>query len=83
MRRGQIVALAGESGSGKATLARIAAGLESADRGTCVVGGVPLTAGRRPTTERRRLASRVQTVFQDPYSSLNPLRDWVPPSARR
>ncbi|WP_242548802.1 ABC transporter ATP-binding protein [Streptomyces albidoflavus] len=76
MRRGQIVALAGESGSGKTTLARIAAGLESADRGTCVVGGVPLTAGRRPTTaERRRLASRVQIVFQDPYSSLNPLRD--------
>ncbi|MFE6600259.1 oligopeptide/dipeptide ABC transporter ATP-binding protein [Streptomyces albidoflavus] len=76
VRRGQIVALAGESGSGKTTLARIAAGLESADRGTCVVGGVPLTAGRRPTTaERRRLASRVQIVFQDPYSSLNPLRD--------
>ncbi|MFF9748120.1 oligopeptide/dipeptide ABC transporter ATP-binding protein [Streptomyces albidoflavus] len=76
VRRGQIVALAGESGSGKTTLARIAAGLESADRGTCVVGGVPLTPGRRPTTaERRRLASRVQIVFQDPYSSLNPLRD--------
>ncbi|WP_127453694.1 ABC transporter ATP-binding protein [Streptomyces sp. B29(2018)] len=76
VRRGQIVALAGESGSGKTTLARIAAGLESADRGTCVVGGVPLTTGRRPTTaERRRLASRVQIVFQDPYSSLNPLRD--------
>ncbi|MGW4459178.1 hypothetical protein ACWEJQ_23775 [Streptomyces albidoflavus] len=40
--------MAGDSGSGKTPLARIAAGLESAGRGTCVVGGASLTAGRSP-----------------------------------
>ncbi|MER5274995.1 ABC transporter ATP-binding protein [Streptomyces sp. NPDC002809] len=73
--RNTVVALVGESGSGKTTLARIAVGLETFDGGTVSVGGIPLPAGRRPTTaDRRRLAEQVQIVFQDPYSSLNPLR---------
>ncbi|MFD6278616.1 dipeptide ABC transporter ATP-binding protein [Streptomyces sp. NPDC060209] len=72
---GRITALVGESGSGKTTLARIAVGLESFDRGEVDVGGLPLTAGRLPTrAERSRLASQVQIVFQDPFSSLPPLR---------
>lgn len=73
--RNTVVALVGESGSGKTTLARIAVGLETFDRGAVSVGGIALPAGRRPTTaDRRRLAEQVQIVFQDPYSSLNPLR---------
>ncbi|MER8084951.1 ABC transporter ATP-binding protein [Streptomyces sp. NPDC094048] len=73
--RGTVVALVGESGSGKTTLARIAVGLETFDGGTVSVGGIALPAGRRPgTADRRRLAEQVQIVFQDPYSSLNPLR---------
>ncbi|MFJ8860141.1 dipeptide ABC transporter ATP-binding protein [Streptomyces sp. NPDC102451] len=72
---GRITALVGESGSGKTTLARIAVGLESFDEGAVDVGGLPLTAGRLPTrAERSRLAPQVQIVFQDPYSSLPPLR---------
>ncbi|WP_327365685.1 ABC transporter ATP-binding protein [Streptomyces sp. NBC_01217] len=70
-----VVALVGESGSGKTTLARIAVGLETFDGGTVTVGGIALSAGRRPAAaDRRRLAGQVQIVFQDPYSSLNPLR---------
>ncbi|MEV0786521.1 ABC transporter ATP-binding protein [Streptomyces sp. NPDC050423] len=73
--RNTVTALVGESGSGKTTLARIAVGLETFDGGTVSVGGVALPAGRRPgTADRRRLAEQVQIVFQDPYSSLNPLR---------
>ncbi|MFD8567558.1 dipeptide ABC transporter ATP-binding protein [Streptomyces sp. NPDC059639] len=73
--RGRVTALVGESGSGKTTLARIAVGLETFSAGDVEVGGVPLTPGRRPAgAERAALASRVQIVFQDPYSSLNPLR---------
>ncbi|MFI6121975.1 ABC transporter ATP-binding protein [Streptomyces sp. NPDC051064] len=72
---GRITALVGESGSGKTTLARIAVGLESFDQGQVDVGGLPLAAGRMPThAERSRLAPQVQIVFQDPYSSLPPLR---------
>ncbi|WP_285571299.1 ABC transporter ATP-binding protein [Streptomyces sp. RTGN2] len=73
--RNTVVALVGESGSGKTTLARIAVGLETFDRGAVSVGGIALPAGRRPgTADRRRLAGQAQIVFQDPYSSLNPLR---------
>ncbi|GAA3477047.1 ABC transporter ATP-binding protein [Streptomyces yanii] len=73
--RHTVVALVGESGSGKTTLARIAVGLETFDTGTVTVGGLALSAGRRPgTTDRHRLAEQVQIVFQDPYSSLNPSR---------
>ncbi|MFE6973277.1 ABC transporter ATP-binding protein [Streptomyces sp. NPDC057682] len=73
--RNTVVALVGESGSGKTTLARIAVGLETFDGGEVSVGGIALPRGRRPgTADRRRLAEQVQIVFQDPYSSLNPLR---------
>ncbi|MBW8484129.1 ABC transporter ATP-binding protein [Actinomadura parmotrematis] len=58
--RGEAVAVVGESGSGKTTLARCVVGLETPDAGTVDVGGAP--AGPR----------RVQIVFQDPYSALNP-----------
>ncbi|MFF3501588.1 ABC transporter ATP-binding protein [Streptomyces sp. NPDC003247] len=72
---GRITALVGESGSGKTTLARIAVGLESFDAGQVDVGDVSLSAGRLPAGARRtRLASRAQIVFQDPFSSLDPLR---------
>ncbi|MFF5897888.1 ABC transporter ATP-binding protein [Streptomyces argenteolus] len=72
---GSVVALVGESGSGKTTLARIAIGLETFDGGSVRTGGIALPAGRRPgTADRRRLAGKAQIVFQDPYSSLNPLR---------
>jgi peptide/nickel transport system ATP-binding protein len=65
LRKGEIFALVGESGCGKSTLARVLLGLLRADTGAVQLSGEPLS-GFKP------LARRVQPVFQDPYSSLNP-----------
>jgi peptide/nickel transport system ATP-binding protein len=72
VERGQIVGLVGESGCGKSTLARAAVGLVSATSGSVVFEGEPVT----PMTRRARPAAlvRLQLVFQNPYSSLNPRR---------
>ncbi|MCD5346156.1 ABC transporter ATP-binding protein [Agromyces sp. S2-1-8] len=65
---GQIAGVVGESGSGKSTLARCIAGLEREDDGTIAFDGRPLAPGRRSRTPEQ-----MQIVFQDPYSSLNPM----------
>jgi oligopeptide/dipeptide ABC transporter ATP-binding protein len=67
IRRGEALALVGESGSGKSTLAQALAGLLPADRGEIRFDDRALPA-RRSREDRRR----IQMVFQDPYSSLNP-----------
>ena len=70
--RGQILGLVGESGCGKSTLARAAVGMVAPLAGTIRFEGRevrPLTRGSRP----RELA-RLQMVFQNPFSSLNPRR---------
>jgi oligopeptide/dipeptide ABC transporter ATP-binding protein len=72
VERGQIVGLVGESGCGKSSLARAAVGLIRPAGGSVVFEGrkvAPLTRRGRP----RELA-RLQMVFQNPYSSLNPRR---------
>ena len=72
---GESVGLVGESGSGKTTLARCLINLESLTSGTITVGDVVLGAGGRlAPADRLRLVRTVQMVFQDPYSSLNPMR---------
>ncbi len=70
IRPGETVGLVGESGSGKTTLGRAVLGLAPVSGGAVRFGGCDLT--RLPRRERRHLASRIQVVFQDPYSSLNP-----------
>ncbi|KZE89231.1 ATP-binding cassette domain-containing protein [Microbacterium sp. TNHR37B] len=65
---GVIAGIVGESGSGKSTLARCIAGLEREDGGTISFAGAPLAPGRRS-----RMPGQMQIVFQDPYSSLNPM----------
>jgi ABC-type glutathione transport system ATPase component len=71
---GESVGLVGESGSGKTTLARVLAGLESASSGQVTIDGIPADDwSRLAGKERRRLRGTVQIVFQDPYSSLNPM----------
>jgi oligopeptide transport system ATP-binding protein len=67
IERGEALALVGESGSGKSTLARALTGLVPLDAGEVKLGGRVLR-GRRSRADQRR----VQMVFQDPYSSLNP-----------
>jgi oligopeptide transport system ATP-binding protein len=65
--RGEALALVGESGSGKSTLALALAGLHPVDRGEIRLNGVKLPGHRSKADQRR-----IQMVFQDPYSSLNP-----------
>ncbi len=71
--KGTTMALVGESGSGKSTVAKMLLKLEDATSGKIVVGGNDLAtvSGK----EMFRLRSRMQPVFQDPYGSLNPLRN--------
>jgi peptide/nickel transport system ATP-binding protein len=72
---GQSTGLVGESGSGKTTLARILVGLEHADSGEITIDATPATSwASLSAKDRRRLRGTVQIVFQDPYSSLNPMR---------
>ncbi|MFT3865020.1 MAG: ABC transporter ATP-binding protein [Solirubrobacterales bacterium] len=69
---GACVALVGESGSGKTTLARCLAGLHTDYEGAVEFDGEPIEReARRRSAEARR---RIQYVFQNPYSSLNPRR---------
>jgi peptide/nickel transport system ATP-binding protein len=73
VERGEVLGLVGESGSGKTTLIRTVLMLDRPTAGTIHVNGqdpVPL----RPSTQRLREHRRqVQMIFQDPYSSLDPL----------
>jgi peptide/nickel transport system ATP-binding protein len=72
---GEGVGLAGESGSGKTTVARILVGLETATEGEVSVAGVNTADWNALSRADVRLVRRTaQIVFQDPYSSLNPMR---------
>ena len=68
VRQGEALALVGESGSGKSTLARALAGIQRPTSGRVTLAGKVLPRKRRSRADQRR----VQMVFQDPYSSLNP-----------
>ena len=65
----EIVALVGESGCGKTTLARTVLGLEKPTQGTVLVDGTPLQYKAKALKAYRR---RVQLVLQDPTGALNP-----------
>ena len=69
--RGQTVAIVGESGSGKTTTARMLLKLIEPTSGTMTFDGMDVAALSKP--QLREFRQRVQPVFQDPYSSLNPM----------
>jgi len=64
--RGETLGLVGESGCGKSTLGRMIAGILTPTRGAVTLEGAPVMAGSRKAT------TRIQTVFQDPFASLDP-----------
>ncbi|AOK19301.1 MULTISPECIES: ATP-binding cassette domain-containing protein [Burkholderia cepacia complex] len=65
--RGETLGLVGESGCGKSTLAKMLLGLLEPTGGNVLIGGREIDP-----RERRAMARRIQPIFQDPYSSLNP-----------
>jgi peptide/nickel transport system ATP-binding protein len=68
----QIIALAGESGSGKSTIARLLAKIYKPTSGEIYFQGTPLSA-LRSRQDALRYSGLVPMVFQDPFSSLNPV----------
>ncbi|MBF0426528.1 MAG: ABC transporter ATP-binding protein, partial [Magnetococcales bacterium] len=67
----EVVGLVGESGSGKSTLARLIVGLLEKSSGEICFDGEKLP-DRLTKATARRLGGRMQMIFQDPFSSLNP-----------
>jgi peptide/nickel transport system ATP-binding protein len=71
IERGRTLALVGESGCGKSTVARLLVGLYEPTRGGMDFDGVDALAAFK-TGAGRQLRRRIQMIFQDPYASLNP-----------
>jgi len=67
IRRGETLALVGESGCGKSTVARLIVGLHAPSRGRIMFEGFDLADPASAPLRRR-----MQMIFQDPYASLNP-----------
>jgi peptide/nickel transport system ATP-binding protein len=69
LRSGQTIALVGQSGSGKSTIAKIITQLERQTDGAVLLDGSPIPRSGRGL---RRYRQQVRMVFQDPFASLNP-----------
>ena len=70
LRRGETLGLVGESGCGKSTLSRLVLSLLEPDSGQVRIDGVDFT--HAPDRQKREFRRRIQIVFQDALSSLNP-----------
>lgn len=71
VHEGEVVGLVGESGCGKSTLGRMVAGITSATQGEVRYRGVDIAASEMDI-EAFRTRLKIQMIFQDPFSSLNP-----------
>ena len=69
---GETYGLVGESGSGKSTVGRQLVGLEKPTAGTIYYQGRNLAEIEKDKREMQKIRTKLQMVFQDPYSSLNP-----------
>lgn len=70
VRRGKIMGLAGESGSGKTTVVRLILRLVQPTSGTVFFEGIDLAKASKE--DLKKIRPRLQVVFQDPYESINP-----------
>jgi peptide/nickel transport system ATP-binding protein len=70
VRPGEVIGIVGESGSGKSSVGRAIVGLAPISSGAITFEEQPLK--NVTIAERREMAKKIQVVFQDPYSSLNP-----------
>ncbi|MFQ4147677.1 ABC transporter ATP-binding protein [Arthrobacter sp. LAPM80] len=68
---GQALALVGQSGSGKSTIAKLITGVEKPSEGRIAFGDLDVAG--LPQRRLRRLHEDVQMIFQDPYSAQNPV----------
>ena len=71
IEKGKTLALVGESGCGKSTVARLLVGLYEPTRGSLMFDNLNVHAVYK-TSESTSLRRRIQMIFQDPYASLNP-----------
>ena len=71
IERGKTLALVGESGCGKSTVARLLVGLYEPTRGGLTFDGEDAHAAFK-SNDAKAMRKRIQMIFQDPYASLNP-----------
>ncbi|MCJ8349419.1 ABC transporter ATP-binding protein [Moritella sp.] len=69
LKKGETLALIGESGSGKSTILKTIAGLNKANGGKIIFNGKPLEILEKRTKEQKK---QIQMIFQNPDASLNP-----------
>lgn len=72
IRKGETLGLVGESGSGKTTIGRAILGLAPVTSGSIHFEGLEISSLKR--SQRRFFSERLQVIFQDPYSSLDPTK---------
>lgn len=70
LEKGKVFVLAGESGSGKTTIARLILRAIEPDSGSIIFDGEDIT--NKTDKELRKVRTNIQMVYQDPYTSLNP-----------